>query len=198
MKFVLKACLTVAALICLTSCFFGPSLLFYDRDIIGKPNLISNPDFEMPLLPDKKLPKDWTFLSNADFQNIISWDSLSVQNGDKSIKIDGPTQQILIVSEAFPVDNRSAYVNRCYVRSKVPSATPVTLYFRTFDKIGNRKDSYMNKLKTITYWQEILLSTGFFHPSVQFARVIISIPIDPENTYWVDNIGSYHVHAFSR
>jgi hypothetical protein len=198
MKWFLLVCCSFAVLISLTSCFFGPSLIFFDQDVIGKPNLIPNPDFETPLLPDKKLPCDWMYLSTIDYKDALSWDSLTVQAGKKSLKIENPQQQLLLVSESFPIDNKSAYLNRCYVTSKYPSATPVVLYFRTFDRIGARKDNFTTKQRTNSNWKEILLSTGFFKPTAQFARVIISIPMDPENTYWVDNIGSFHVHTFSR
>jgi hypothetical protein len=198
MKWFLVICISVAALMCLTSCFFGPSLIFYDRDTIGKPNLIPNQDFEIPLLPDSKLPNDWMFLSTVDYRETVSWDSLTFLTGKKSLKIKNPKQQLLLVSESFPIDNKSAYLNRCYVASKFPSSSPVVMYFRTFDKVGTRKDNFTSRMKTNSDWQEILLSTGFFKPAAQFARVIISIPMDPENTYWVDNIGSFHVHTFSR
>jgi hypothetical protein len=198
MKWFLIVCMLMACSLFLVSCFFGPSLIFFDRDTIGKPNLVPNPDFEIPLLPDKKLPGDWMFLSTTDYRESLSWDSLTVMSGKKSMKIENPAQQLLLVSESFPIDNKSAYLNRCYVTSKNPSSAPIVLYFRTFDKIGARKDNFTSKLKANGDWQEILLSTGFFKPTAQFARVIISIPMDPENTYWIDNIGSFHVHTFSR
>jgi hypothetical protein len=198
MKLFLIVCILSAMLISLTSCFFGPSLVFFVRDADGKPNLIPNPDFETQSLTDKKLPDSWMFLSTIDYHDVLTWDTDKVENGTKSLKIEKPKQRVLLVSESFPIDNKSAYLNRCYVTSKYPSAAPVVMYFRTFDKIGTRKDNFTSKLKTNNEWNEILLSTGFFKPTAQFARVIISIPMDPENTYWVDNIGSFHVHTFSR
>ncbi|HNX00380.1 MAG TPA: hypothetical protein PLE74_01405 [Candidatus Cloacimonadota bacterium] len=190
--------IAVIPLMLLTSCFFGPSLLFFDRDADGKPNLIPDGDFEIAHQTGNQTPNSWMFLSNFDYRNAISWDSLFVQNGKKSLMIKYPEQKVLLVSESFPIDNRSAYLNRCFVRSKYPSITPVVMYFRTFDKIGARKDNFTSKLKSNSTWNEILLSTGFFKPNAQFARVIISIPMDKDNIYWIDNIGSYHVHTFTR
>jgi hypothetical protein len=198
MKWFLLICISVAFLCCLSSCFFGTSLIFFDRDTVGKPNIIPNPDFEEPSLLDKKYPDKWMFLSTVDYKEMLSWDSLNTLTGNKSVKIENPTQQLLLVSESFPIDNKSAYFNRCYVTSKNPSSAPVVMYFRTFDKIGTRKDNFTSKLKTNGDWKEIILSTGFFKPTAQFARIIISIPMDPENTYWVDNTGSFHVHTFTR
>jgi hypothetical protein len=198
MKFCLKICILIIIVVTLSSCFFGPSLLFFDRDADGKPNLVANPDFEKPLSPNKTLPNHWMFISNADYHDALSLDSLKVHSGSRSIKLKNPKQQFLLVSESFPIDNKSAYLSRCYVTSTNPSAGQVVFYFRTFNKIGTCKDSFTSRIKTNSEWQEILLSTGFFKPSAQFARLIISIPADPTNTYWIDNIGSYYVHTFTR
>jgi hypothetical protein len=191
----------IAMLPSLSGCFFGQSLFFFDQDAVGKPNLIPNADFEIPSPQDRALPGNWTFISDAmyiDYMDAISWDSKTVYSGSKSLKIENSKQQILIVSDAFPIDNRSAYFNRCYIKSNKSSLGMVAFYFKTFDKIGTKKDNFIGKIKPGKDWQEILLSTGFFKPTVQFARVIISIPMDPDNTYWIDNIGSYHVHTFTR
>jgi len=183
----------------LSSCFWGTSLLFLDSDSQGKLNLVPNSGLEKSDKSNPELPEGWLIVSTlTDKSEPVTLDSTIVQSGKKSLKIANSKKDMYIVSDAFQVNYTGGYYSKFSIRSAKPMQKPARLYFWAYDNRGNKKNSFRKSIKARTDWKRASISAGFLKNSVSFARVAIFIPKDTDNTIYIDDVGCYLVHQFTK
>ncbi|MDD3052189.1 MAG: hypothetical protein PHR06_13730 [Candidatus Cloacimonetes bacterium] len=178
----------------LYGCFFGSTLNFSIKDTEGKPNLITNGDFETGDLSRGKLPEEWTVLENSKLTD-INCNNTEVISGKSSLEISSESRTV-IISDAFKIAKNNAVYANIFVKAKNNSKQSVELNIITFDKYGKKTGIYPSKSIISDEWKELSVSAGFFKSNTEFARIMITIPKDSENSFYIDNCGAFIVHEF--
>ena len=183
-------------LIAFSGCFFGSLSQFSDEEIAGKENLIPNSGFEEGTYNYDILPEHWLIVNKPHFE--IFWDRTNGFAGEKSLKIQSPSEEINLFSDAFNIDPGAIYYSRCFVKSNRQNAAPVTLYFLAFNLEGKKVNRFSSKIIPKQEWTEINLSSGFLKGDALFGRVVISFPKSKDVTYWIDNVETYEVYKLRK
>jgi hypothetical protein len=183
----------------IAGCFWGSSILFLESDTANKTNLVKNPSFEKTDKSNPSLPEGWLVVSSTmDKTEPVELDSMEAFEGSKSLRFTNCTKDLYIVSDAFNINPTGGFFSKCSVRSTKQMLSPIKVYFWAYDSQGNKKNSFRDGIKAKQDWKKATISAGFLHNSVRFGRIAIFIPKDPDNTIWIDDIGSYQVHQFAR
>lgn len=183
----------------LGSCFWGTSLLFLDSDSKDKPNLVPNNSFEKADSRNPELPDGWLIVSTlTDSSEPVALDSTIVQTGKKSLMITNSKKDMYIVSDAFQVNYTGGYYTKFSIKSIKPMQKPARLYLWAYDSSGNKRNSFRKSIKAKSDWKRASISAGFLKNSVSFARVAIFIPKDSGNTIYIDDVGCFLVHQFTK
>ena len=98
-------------LIAFSGCFFGSLSQFSDEEIAGKENLIPNSGFEEGTYNYDILPEHWLIVNKPHFE--IFWDRTNGFAGEKSLKIQSPSEEINLFSDAFNIDTGAINYYRC-------------------------------------------------------------------------------------
>jgi len=180
-----------------SSCFYGSSLLFKESQSKNIPNLVSNPGFEKSDPQNRNMPSDWFVISSSvtGKEPVVS-DSIHVREQNKSLKIVKSPSNLYILSDAFKINYTGGYYIKCWVRSQKPMRKSVKVHFWTYDSAGNKRNSFSKTIKAGKDWNQATISAGFLRNSVNFARIAIFVPKEPDNTIWIDDIGCFMVHRF--
>jgi hypothetical protein len=197
----MRRCILLLNVLCLllSSCFMGSTLLYLDSDSANKPNLLKNPDFEKAARDNSKLPDGWFIISSTEGETLpVSFDSLVVMSGRKSLRIKNNSKNLYLVSESFKINYTGGYYARCWFRSDTRTQKPIRLYFWAYNAAGDKKNSFRRSLKVKNVWKRASISAGFLKNSVSFARIAIFIPKGTDNTIWLDDAGCFYVHQFMR
>jgi hypothetical protein len=197
----MKKCiaLLIAAGVLLSGCFIGTSLIYLDSDSVNKTNMLKNADFERPTRDNAKLPDGWFIVSSTPDEVLpITFDSLQVQTGRKSLRIKNNSKPLYLVSESFKINYTGGYYARCWVRAEHKMQKPIKMYFWAYNNAGDKKNSFRKNIKARSAWKRASISAGFLKNSVSFARIAIFIPKGTDNTIWLDDAGCFLVHQFSR
>jgi len=174
-------------------CAFSTISRFSGKYAEGKENIVPNSSFEVGT---NQMPEGWVVLNEAE--NNIVWDEGDAKEGSKCMKIDSKKSGANLISDEFVIDPHSVYYSRCYVKAQKLSDKPVTIHFIAFNKNGKKVNDYKKKVKLVSDWTLVELTTGFFDGSATYARIAVSIPADKDNnSYWVDDIESYNVHKLA-
>jgi len=190
----MKIILSLLTILLLHGCFFGSTLNFSLKDTEGKPNLITNGDFENGDFSRGKLPEEWTVLENSKLTDINCCSTEAI-SGNSSLEIYSESRTV-IISDAFMISKNNAVYANIFVKSKNISKQSVELNIITFDKYGKKTGIYPTKSIISNEWKELSVSAGFFRNNTEFARIMITIPKDSENYFYIDNCGAFIVHEF--
>lgn len=181
------------------SCFMGSSLLFLDSDSQGKTNLLPNHEFKIKDKKNHQIPDSWYIISSAENRiEPVFIDSLKTHSGGYSLKIVNPTKDLYVVSDAFRVNFTGGYYSRLYMSSSKPMQKKAKLYFWGYDAGGKKVNTFGKGVRTKGDWKRASISAGFLNNNISFARIAVFIPKDENNTYWIDDIGCYLVHQFTK
>lgn len=188
--------LLILLLLGLSSCFVGSSLVFFESDTAGKPNLIHNPSFLPPKAAGQGLP-GWTLLNIDEKMKIpASYDTLSTTEGKTSLRFDPSEQDIVIVSDAFRVRRYGGYYIRANVRGTADLLKKVQLRFFTYNDNGKQINKFQHKFMPRADWDKYSISAGFIDTRSTFGRVAIVIPAFSKGSIWIDEVGAWDVHSF--
>ncbi|HOH46683.1 MAG TPA: hypothetical protein PLX59_02500 [Candidatus Cloacimonadota bacterium] len=184
-------------LLLLSSCIVHSSLIFFEKDTVGQPNLLANPGFEASTDTGGMLPHGWSAM-NVDrrLPANIKLDYDTVVEGENSIRIDASEQAVMLVSDAFRVRRYGGYYLRIKTRCSLPRAERITLRFLTFTNAGKTTNRFKSTLVTSEEWQSCHISAGFIRETAAFGRIAILIPQFPEGSIWIDDAGAWDVHSF--
>ena len=186
----------IFVMLLLSSCFVSSSLIFFESDAVGKPNLVSNPSFVQSQNPQENL-KGWTLINIDESMKIpVSYDYESTAEGKSSLRFDPSEQDIVIVSDAFHVRRYGGYYVRANIRSTADLLKKIQLRFFTYDVNGKQINKFQHKLKPTAEWDKYTISAGFIDTRSTFGRVAIVIPAFSKGSIWIDDIGAFDVHSF--
>jgi hypothetical protein len=190
---VLIAALSVVLLLA-SSCLIRSSLVYFDKDTVGVPNLLTNPGFNAYSLDPGEALLGWTVQSSGNRKVFI--DGREAIQGNTSLRIDASQNTVILLSDAFKVSRYGGYYTRLLSRSSLPKGPQITLRFITFKPDGSLDRKFRVKLKTGNTWEKATISAGFLKPGVSFGRVQIEIPPFEEGSLWLDDSGCWEVHRF--
>lgn len=186
----------VFVMLLLSSCFVGSSLIFFESDAAGKPNLVSNPGF-VPAQNAQANLQGWTLINIDESMKIpVSYDYESTAEGKSSLRFDPSEQDIVIVSDPFHVRRYGGYYVRASIRSTADLLKKVQLRFFTYDENGKQINKFQHKIKPGQDWDRHTISAGFIDTRSSFGRVAILIPAFSKGSVWIDDIGAFDVHSF--
>ena len=183
-------------LLILAGCFSGFVMNLSEQDIHNKINLVPNFSFEEGEYNYNAMPDKWMVLDKP--KKVVFWDKDTFYGGNKSLKIEHPSKSIKIISDSFIIDPGAVYFIKAFVKSQKTTSSQVIINFFVFNIEGKKVNIFKKKFFVEDKWTKLTLTSGFFKSSAKFARVIITIPRKPDNTFWVDNIGVYAVHSFMK
>ncbi len=194
----LVSCLVcTAALLCLSSCFMGSTILFMEKDTLGKPNLIINPWFDSDKDSDLEIPQGWLLMgSEKNKPGVVTFDEMDFEAGSRSLRIDKSDKYLMLVSESFRIDRYGGFFVRASAKSSADKGPNLRLRFVAYNESGAIRDTFNSRMKTGNSWSKYNMSVGFLKPDVRFGRVIIIIPPTGEDTVWIDDIACFEVHRF--
>jgi len=177
----------------------GSSILFLEKDTIGKPNAVINPGFEKADARNNRLPTSWFIItSKPEYAEYVCRDSIETIEGTHALRIKQSPHDLMVVSDAFRISKESGYFIKCSAKAEFPLTKPIKVQFTTYDNKGNRKGRYSTSLRPGKDWKKATISAGFLGNVVSFARINLLIPKDPDNTIWIDDIGCYRVYYTTR
>jgi hypothetical protein len=186
------------ALLLLSSCFMGSTILFLEKDTIGKPNLLLNPWFDGDVVEGSFMPEGW-ILMGASQENPegASFDEVDFLTGSRSLKISKSDKYLMLVSESFRIDRYGGFFARASAKSDTETGPNLRLRFVAYNESGTIRNTFNTGMKTGKDWTKHTISAGFLKPDVHFGRVIILIPPTGEDTIWIDDIACFEVHRFT-
>ena len=179
----------------LSGCAFGTISRFSEKDTEGKTNVIANSSFEEGEYYSTNIPEGWV-VSN-EMENSIIWEEEAHDESDRCLKIQNSEQKTNLISDEFIINSQSVYYTKCHIKSEKPTSEPVKLYLLAFDKKGNKVNEYCQEVVLDTQWNLVELTSGFFNQDAVVGHILISIPEDKDNVYWIDDVESYNVHKFA-
>ncbi|MDI9529383.1 MAG: hypothetical protein QM233_05570 [Candidatus Cloacimonadota bacterium] len=187
-----------AVLLLCSSCIVHSSLVYFDKDTEGVPNLLSNPGFDaFSLDPDQAL-LGWSIYSEGDGNQSIyaAIDPKVALQGSTSLRIDASDQTVVLYSDAFKVRRYGGYYVRLNAKSSEPEGPQITTRLITFWENGRVFSRFKSKMKTSNEWSKDTISAGFLKPGVSFGRIQIVIPPFEKGSVWLDDAGCWEVHHF--
>ncbi|OQC09510.1 MAG: hypothetical protein BWX75_01019 [Candidatus Cloacimonetes bacterium ADurb.Bin088] len=187
-----------AILLLCSSCIVHSSLVYFDKDTEGVPNLLSNPGFDaFSLDPDQAL-LGWSIYSEGDGNQSIyaAIDPKVALQGSTSLRIDASDQTVVLYSDAFKVRRYGGYYVRLNAKSSEPEGPQITTRLITFWENGRVFSRFKSKMKTSNEWSKDTISAGFLKPGVSFGRIQIVIPPFEKGSVWLDDAGCWEVHHF--
>ena len=187
-----------AILLLCSSCIVHSSLVYFDKDTEGVPNLLSNPGFDaFSLDPDQAL-LGWSIYSEGDGNQSIyaAIDPKVALQGSTSLRIDASDQTVVLYSDAFKVRRYGGYYVRLNAKSSEPEGPQITTRLITFWENGRVFSRFKSKMKTSNEWSKDTISAGFLTPGVSFGRIQIVIPPFEKGSVWLDDAGCWEVHHF--
>ena len=187
-----------AILLLCSSCIVHSSLVYFDKDTEGVPNLLSNPGFDaFSLDPDQAL-LGWSIYSEGDGNQSIyaAIDPKFALQGSTSLRIDASDQTVVLYSDAFKVRRYGGYYVRLNAKSSEPEGPQITTRLITFWENGRVFSRFKPKMKTSNEWSKDTISAGFLKPGVSFGRIQIVIPPFEKGSVWLDDAGCWEVHHF--
>ena len=186
----------IALLVVLSSCFLGSVMDFSEKDIKGKENEVYNSSFESGEYDQYKLPDGWFLLE--DTFDYVSWDNENPHTGSNSLRVQHPSDNINIISDAFQIDADYVYYSRFFVKTNYNSNQSITIRFLAFDSKGKRVSKFSENGLPKQDWTQIDITSGFLKSTARFGRIIISIPKKSDKIYWLDDIESYAVYRIQK
>ncbi|HOC94375.1 MAG TPA: hypothetical protein PK802_00990 [Candidatus Cloacimonadota bacterium] len=187
-----------AILLLCSSCIVHSSLVYFDKDTEGVPNLLSNPGFDaFSLDPDQAL-LGWSIYSEGGGDKAIyaAIDPKVALQGSTSLRIDASDQTVVLYSDAFKVRRYGGYYVRLNAKSSEPEGPQITTRLITFWENGRVFSRFKSKMKTSNEWSKDTISAGFLKPGVSFGRIQIVIPPFEKGSVWLDDAGCWEVHHF--
>lgn len=187
-----------AILLLCSSCIVHSSLVYFDKDTEGVPNLLSNPGFDaFSLDPDQAL-LGWSIYSEGEGNKAIyaAIDPKVALQGSTSLRIDASDQTVVLYSDAFKVRRYGGYYVRLNAKSSEPEGPQITTRLITFWENGRVFSRFKSKMKTSNEWSKDTISAGFLKPGVSFGRIQIVIPPFEKGSVWLDDAGCWEVHHF--
>lgn len=187
-----------AILLLCSSCIVHSSLVYFDKDTEGVPNLLSNPGFDaFSLDPDQAL-LGWSIYSEGEGNKAIyaAIDPKVALQGSTSLRIDASDQTVVLYSDAFKVRRYGGYYVRLNAKSSEPEGPQITTRLITFWENGRVFSRFKSKMKTSNEWSKDTISAGFLKPGVSFGRIQIVIPPFENGSVWLDDAGCWEVHHF--
>ena len=187
-----------AILLLCSSCIVHSSLVYFDKDTEGVPNLLSNPGFDaFSLDPDQAL-LGWSIYSEGGGDKAIyaAIDPKVALQGSTSLRIDASDQTVVLYSDAFKVRRYGGYYVRLNAKSSEPEGPQITTRLITFWENGRVFSRFKSKMKTTAEWSKDTISAGFLKPGVSFGRIQIVIPPFEKGSVWLDDAGCWEVHHF--
>ncbi|HOJ41243.1 MAG TPA: hypothetical protein PK707_00750 [Candidatus Syntrophosphaera thermopropionivorans] len=193
--------LLIGMALTLTSCFVHSSLMYFEKDTEGLPNLLSNPGFNAYSLDPRESLKGWSVLIEPADQeqtppNIVFIDGERALHGSSSLRIDASPYKVSIISDPFKVNRYGGYYVRCYTCSSEPKGPQINLRMLTFKADGSIDKKFKDNIQSKNEWDKMSISAGFLSPGVSFGRVIIEIPPFTQGSVWLDDAGCWEVHHF--
>lgn len=173
-------------------CSVGTISNFTNKEINSNNNLIINSSFELNE-DESENPDNWLIMQGIDTCN---WTTEDQNSGVSCLKIEKSDVKTKIISESFPVDPAGVYFSRCFVRSEINTEEPIELILVTFDSNGNKLNVYREEMIPDADWNELKLTSGYFHQNSKNARLTIVVP-ESLNKICIDDVESYKVHRFA-
>jgi hypothetical protein len=183
----------------LSSCFVHSSLIFFDKDTAGVPNLISNSGFSAYSLDPRDALLGWNVTLQGETnqpKTPVFIDGQEAIQGNSSLRVDASPHTVVITSDAFRVNRYGGYYSRLWTKSSQSSGPQITLRFITFQNNGKLDRQYKVKQKAKDSWEKQTISAGFLRPGVTFGRLQIVIPPFENGSVWLDDTGCWEVHRF--
>ncbi len=180
----------------LSACIASSGLSFSKKDVKDFPNLVQNSDFEIPNDSTNVL-KNWTIMNDTAKKFVVLTNKESF-SGKNALEIKNPSQDVLIISDAFEIDHNGGYYSYCHLKSLNKCDKKITVFFFAFDGNGKRKDRYREKYNISQDWKQYDVSSGFFDRNVKYGRIIISLPKDENQIYYLDDVESFKVYKFNK
>lgn len=195
-KNILYLVLGMILLLFSSSCIVHSSLIYFDEDTRGVPNLLSNPGFSpYSLDPDVAL-LGWTVHTEGESKNPVYIDGRIACEGTTSLRIDASDKTVTLLSDAFQVRRYGGYYARVLALSTQNKGPKITMRFLTFKDNGSVYTKFKSRLRTGREWEKGTISAGFLRPGVSFGRLQIEIPPFSEGSVWLDDTGCWEVHHF--
>ncbi|NLW19304.1 MAG: hypothetical protein GXY81_06415 [Candidatus Cloacimonetes bacterium] len=191
--------LITALALLLSSCLVHSSLIFFDKDTAGVPNLISNPGFSAYSLDPRDALLGWNVSLQGESgvaKTPVFIDGEEAIQGNTSLRVDASPNTVVITSDAFRINRYGGYYSRLWTKSSQISGPQITLRFITFQNNGKLDRQYKIKQKAKDTWDKQTISAGFLKPGVAFGRLQIVIPPFEHGCVWLDDTGCWEVHRF--
>ncbi len=191
--------LNLILLLALSSCLVHTSLVYFDKDTEGAPNLISNPGFSAYSLDPREALLGWgvSLQGESDSpKNLVFIDGREAIQGNSSLRIDASPHTVVVTSDAFRVSRYGGYYTRLWAKSSAPVGPQINLRFITFQRSGKVDRQFKAKLKSQDLWAKQAISAGFLRPGVAYGRLQIVIPPFEQGSVWLDDTGCWEVHRF--
>ena len=192
----MKLIILQVIVILLIGCGVGFVVDFREQNIDFEENMIVNSGFEKGNYYNDNLPENWFVLEKTNGR--IFWDNEIALNGKKSLRIQNPDQKISILSDAFSINSQAVYLCKAYIKNANVSTNPVIISFYAFDKNGKKVNKFSQKVYTHKKWTELKLTSGFLKSGAKYGRVKITIPHERKNTFWLDDVGCFYIHSFTK
>lgn len=188
-------CLAVLTLV--SGCFMGSTILFLEKDAIGKPNMLANPGFAKDPKLEQTMPHGWLLMGADQASGTeVSCDNMQSIVGENSLKIEKSTRHLMIVSDSFNINHQGGYFVKASAKSSSEKGPKLKLRFIAYNQSGAIRNTFSANLKTTQSWKKATISAGFLKQNVHFGRVIILVPPTGEDTVWLDDLGCFQVHHF--
>ncbi len=180
----------------LTACIASSGLSFSKKDVRDLPNLVQNFGFEKSA-DSVGVLEHWTVMDDSvrKFAKVTDKEHFE---GKKALEIKNPEKDVLIISDAFEIDNKGGYYSYCHLKVLNKTNKKITVLFFAFDENGKRKDRYRERYTISKDWKQYDISSGFFDKNVQYGRIIISLPKDKNQIYYLDDVESFKVYKFHK
>ncbi|HOY84576.1 MAG: hypothetical protein LHW45_06820 [Candidatus Cloacimonetes bacterium] len=198
-KRALYCILNLILLLTLSSCLVHTSLVYFDKDTEGVPNLISNPGFSAYSLDPREALLGWGVDLQGESEapkNLVFIDGQEAIQGNSSLRVDASPYTVVITSDAFRVSRYGGYYTRLWTKSSTAVGPQINLRFITFKSSGKIDRQFKTKIKSTDMWEKESISAGFLRPGVAFGRLQITIPPFTEGSVWLDDTGCWEVHRF--
>ncbi|MFO8144940.1 MAG: hypothetical protein R6T89_04345 [Candidatus Syntrophosphaera sp.] len=195
---ILLCSLGLVLLLFSSSCIVHSSLIYFDEDTKGVPNLLSNPGFSPYSLDRDVALLGWTVHTEGigEGKNPVFIDGREAYEGNTSLRIDASKNTVTLLSDAFQVRRYGGYYSRVLARSTQEKGPNITVRFLTFRENGSVYTKFKSKMRTGREWKKETISAGFLRPGVSFGRIQIEIPPFSEGSVWLDDAGCWEVHHF--
>ena len=184
----------LSLLFLLQSCTTIPDIELNDLD--NSENLLLNSSYELGQFDRNLMPLGW--FTVIDEPGVVFWDSFNARSGERSLKIRSVDESVEIISESFPISPKNIYYINCFAKAAKSRQAAIKFAFMAFDKKGKKVNYYYDIFYPEDSWTEFGLRTDFLSDNARFARVIIILPERAGTDFWLDDIGCYIAHKFTK